>query len=100
MKRLSNRQEQVMALIWEHGPLTVSRLIPLIDGHLHFNTISTVVRELDRIGFLSHDNESRPFMYYPNITKEDYIKELIDSISYRFFNGDKEKLANFIRDIG
>lgn len=100
MKRLSNRQEQVMALIWENCPITVSRLIPLIDGHLHFNTISTVVRELDRIGILSHDNESRPFMYYPNITKEDYIKELIDSISYRFFNGDKEKLANFIRDIG
>ena len=36
-----------MALIWEHGLMTVSRLIPLIDGHLHFNTISTVVRELD-----------------------------------------------------
>lgn len=96
MKRLSNRQEQVMALIWEHGPLTVSRLILLIGEHLHFNTISTVVRELDRIGFLGHDNESRPFLYYPNITKDGYIKELIDSISYRFFNGDKEKLAKCI----
>lgn len=42
-----------MAIIWEHGSMTVSRMIPLIDGHLHFNTISTVVRELDRIGFLS-----------------------------------------------
>lgn len=96
MKRLSNRQEQVMALIWEHGSLTVSRLIPLIDGHLHFNTISTVVRELDRIGFLSHDNEFRPFLYYPKVMKEDYIKELVDSISDRFFNGDKRKFSRFI----
>lgn len=96
MKRLSNRQELVMTLIWEHGPLTVSRLIPLIDGHLHFNTISTVVRELERIGFLCHDNEFRPFLYYPTVTKETYIKELIDSISDRFFNGDKGKLAQFI----
>ncbi len=38
MKRLSNRQEQVMAMIWEHGPMTVSRLIPLINEHLHFIT--------------------------------------------------------------
>ncbi len=91
MKRLSNRQEQVMALIWEHGLMTVSRLIPLIDGHLHFNTISTVVRELDRIGFLGHDNGFRPFLYYPKVMKDDYIKELVDSISNRFFNGDKSK---------
>lgn len=85
-----------MALILEHGPMTVSRLIPLIDGHLHFNTISTVVRELDRFGFLSHDNEFRPFLYYSTVTKETYIKELIDSISDRFFNGDKRKFAQEI----
>lgn len=85
-----------MAIIWEHGPMTVSRLIPRIDGHLHFNTISTVVRELDRIGFLSHDNEFRPFLYYPNVKKDDYINELIDSISDRFFNGDKRKFSRFI----
>lgn len=96
MKRLSNRQEQVMAIIWEHGPMTVSKLIPLIDGHLHFNTISTVVRELDRIGFLSHDNEFRPFLYYPTVKKDDYIKGLVDSISNRFFNGDKRKFAQEI----
>lgn len=76
MKRLSNRQEQVMAIIWKHGSMTVRSLIPLIGDNLHFNTISTVVRGLDRIGFLTHDNESRPFLYYPKITEEDYIKEL------------------------
>ena len=96
MKRLSNRQEQVMALIWEFGPMSVSRLITLIGEHLHFNTISTVVRELDRIGFLSHDNEFRPFLYYPKVSKEDYIKTLIESISERFFGGDKEEFIKHI----
>ena len=85
-----------MALIWEHGPMTVSKLISLIGEHLHFNTISTVVRELDRIGFLCHDNKFRPFLYYPKVKKDDYIKELVDSISDRFFNGDKRKFAQFM----
>ena len=96
MKRLSNRQEQVMSLIWKYGPMTVRRLIPLIDESLHFNTISTVVRELDRIGFLSHESEFRPFLYYPQVSKEDYIKELIESISVRFFDSDKKKFAEAI----
>ena len=45
MKRLSNRQEEVMSIIWEHGPMTVNKIIPLINNNLHYNTISTVVRE-------------------------------------------------------
>ena len=96
MKRLSNRQEQVMSLIWEYGSMTVSRLIPLIDENLHFNTISTVVRELDRIGFLSHESEFRPFLYYPQVSKEDYIKGLIESISDRFFDSDKRRLLRLL----
>ena len=85
-----------MSLIWEYGSMTVSRLIPLIDENLHFNTISTVVRELDRIGFLSHESEFRPFLYYPQVSKEDYIKGLIESISDRFFDGDKRRLLRLL----
>ena len=85
-----------MSLIWEYGSMTVSRLIPLIDENLHFNTISTVVRELDRIGFLSHESEFRPFLYYPQVSKEDYIKGLIESISDRFFDSDKRRLLRLL----
>ena len=73
MKRLSNRQKKVMAIIGANGPMTVSRLIPLIHKDLYFNTISTVVRDLNRIGFLYHNNEFRLFMYYTKILKDEYI---------------------------
>lgn len=96
MKRLSNRQEEVMSIIWEHGPLTVNKIIPLIDNNLHYNTISTVVRELERIGYLSHKDEFRPYLYYSVKSKEDYLKELFDSILKRFFNKDKEMFKQMI----
>ncbi len=82
-----------MALIWGHGPMTVSRLIPLIDGHLHFNTISTVVRELERMGYISHNGGVRPYQYYSKTDREEYISKLIDSIANRFFDGDKREFA-------
>lgn len=97
MKRLSNRQEQVMSLIWEYGPMTVSRLIPLIDNNLHFNTISTVVRELERNGYLGHNAEFRPFVYYPLISKDEYIHKIIEDISVRFFNNDKSQFVKAIQ---
>lgn len=95
MKRLSNRQEEVMSIIWEHGPMTVNKIIPLIDNNLHYNTISTVVRELERIGYLSHKDEFRPYLYYPVKSKEEYLKELFDSILNRLFHGNKENLLKF-----
>ena len=79
-----------MSIIWEHGPMTVNKIIPLIDNNLHYNTISTVVRELERIGYLSHKDEFRPYLYYSVKSKEEYLKELFDSILKRFFNKDKE----------
>lgn len=97
MKRLSNRQEQVMALIWKYGPMTVNKLIHLIDENLHFNTISTVVRELERNGYLGHDNEFRPFVYYPLISKDEYIDQMIEAISHRFFNNDRSQFAETIQ---
>ena len=96
MKRLSNRQEQVMAILWKYGPMTISKIVPIIDSNLHYNTISTVVRELDKLGYITHNEEFRPYLYYPIISKDDYLKELFDSILKRFFYGNKENLIKNI----
>ena len=82
-----------MAVIWEHGPMTVKEIIPLIKESLHFNTISTVVRELHSSGYLYRSPGIRPFIYYPEISRDEYLKEIITTITDRFFCHDKIKFA-------
>ena len=73
MKRLSNRQEQVMAIIWENGPMTVNQIHVKIRENLHYNTVSTVVRELERLGYVANVHEYKPYLYASKIEKFDYL---------------------------
>lgn len=88
MKRLSYRQEQIMAIIWENGPMTVSQINLEIGENLHFNTVSTVVRELERLGYLANIHEYRPYLYAAKIHKNDYLRWLLESLKSSFFHGD------------
>ncbi len=100
MKRLSYRQEQIMAIIRENGPMTVSQINLKIGENLHFNTVSTVVRELERLGYLGNIHEYRPYLYAAKIHKNDYLKWLLESLLNEFFNGDNKKFTAFQIEIG
>lgn len=84
-----------MAIIWENGPMTVNQLKLQIGENLHVNTISTVVRELERLGYVSNIHEFRPFLYDAKIQKNDYLRRLLESIKKIFFNGDSRTFKLF-----
>ena len=43
--KLTNREEQIMDYLWEHGPSFVKDIITSFEDHKpHYNTISTIVR--------------------------------------------------------
>ena len=55
MKTLTAKEEEVMELFWEKGPLFVKQLLEFYEEpRPHFNTLSTVVRGLEEKGFLGH----------------------------------------------
>ncbi len=54
--RLTPRESELMALLWEHGPMFVKDMLTLLpDPKPHVNTISTTVRILEDKGFVSHE---------------------------------------------
>ena len=49
MKRLTAREEEIMGYFWTKGPLFVKQLLEFYDEpRPHFNTLSTIVRGLER----------------------------------------------------
>ncbi len=64
MKRLSNRQEQIMACLWEKGPLTITQIQSLLKVNLHQNTVSTFVRGLEKMGVINHSGGFIPYVYF------------------------------------
>jgi BlaI family transcriptional regulator, penicillinase repressor len=56
MKKLTQKEEEIMNIFWEKGPMFVKELKKEYpDQELHYNTLSTIVRGLEEKGFIDHE---------------------------------------------
>lgn len=87
MKSLTNREEELMKLFWEKGPLFVKEIIPLLDDPKpHFNTISTIVRGLETKGYVSHEAFGNTHRYYAAVSETEHGKRTLGSVVNRYFS--------------
>lgn len=51
MKKLSEREEEIMSVLWNNGPLFVREIVEkLPEPRPHFNTIATFLKGLESKG--------------------------------------------------
>jgi len=100
MKRLTNAEEQIMQILWDLNKGFVKDIIEhLPDPKPAYNTVSTIVRILEKKGFVSHNAYGNTHEYYPIITKEDYTKAYLKRIMKDYFSDSfKEMVSFFARD--
>lgn len=97
MKKLTKAEEEVMQLIWSHGPTTVSQLISQMEEpHPPHSTISSIFRILEKHGFLSHKAYGRTYEYFPLITKKAYSKFSLSGVIKNYFSGSINEMVSFL----
>ncbi len=86
--QLTDKEEELMRLLWEHGPMFVSCLVELYpEPRPHFNTVSTVMRRLEAKGFVAHDEIVGSFQYYPVAKMESFRSRSLGRIVKSYFKG-------------
>jgi len=97
MKKLTSTEEQIMQLIWAQNPIIVSEIIgKLPDPKPPHSTISSVVRILEKKGFVDHKAYGRTHAYFPIIAQEDYTKRSISTLITDYFKGSPSALVSFL----
>lgn len=87
MKRLTKKEEIIMAHFWEKGPLFVRELRELYpDPKPHFSTLSTQVRTLQDEGFIDHKAYGPTYQYFAKVTREEYNKCSLTGLIDKYFN--------------
>ena len=87
MKKLTNKEKEIMDLFWKNGPMFVRELIEFLpDPKPHFNTVSTQVRFLENNGFLEHESFGGSFRYKPVISEQEYGKKSIAGVIKNYFD--------------
>ena len=99
--KLTRAEEDLMQIIWDLGPCTVSQIRDVIaqksDGKKPpHSTISTIVRILDEKGYLTHKAYGRTYEYRPIISRKEYSKNSLKKLVNDYFNGSMDTLVSFM----
>lgn len=87
-EQLTPKEEELMQLLWEHGPTTISKLVELYpEPKPHFNTVSTVMRRLEGKGYVEHKDVSGTFHYYAKVEKEYFRSRSLGDFIKKYFSG-------------
>jgi predicted transcriptional regulator len=96
MKKLTKAEEQVMKILWEMGEGLVKDVIAEFpDPKPAYNTVSTVVRVLEKKGFVSHKAYGNTYVYYPSIRKDEYARVHFMDFMKDYFNDSFPQMAAF-----
>ena len=97
IKSLTRGEEEIMQLIWQLGRCTVSNVLDeLPEPRPPHSSVSSIVRILERKGFVGHKSYGRTYEYFPTITKEEYSRKSITSLIKDYFNGSPAELVSFL----
>ncbi|NQU53125.1 MAG: BlaI/MecI/CopY family transcriptional regulator [Bacteroidetes bacterium] len=95
MKKLTQKEEEIMNFFWEKGPMFVKELKEFYtDQKLHYNTLSTMVRALEEKGYIDHEQFGNTHRYFAAITKEDYRKNTLGSVVNKYFNNSYKNVVS------
>ena len=94
--QLTRSEEQVMQILWELGEGLVKDILDKFDEPKPArNTVSTVVRILEKKGFVSHKDYGKVFVYYPLVQKKEYSGKQLFGLMNNYFNNSFPAMASF-----
>jgi len=99
MKKLAKREEQIMQVLWEHGPLFVKEIIEFLpEPKPHYNSVSTMVRILETKGFVGHKAFGKSHQYFSITEKSTYTEKAVNDLLGSFFNNSiTDMVAHFAK---
>lgn len=100
MKELTKAEEQVMQLLWKKEKAFVKELIEQMpEPKPAYNTVSTIIRILEKKGFVAYEAFGKTHRYFPLISKKEYTRKYMKNFMKGYFsNSFKEMVSFFARE--
>ncbi len=94
--RLTKAEEEIMLILWKLKETIVRDVIKnLSDPETPYTTVSTVIRILEKKGFVGHRAVGTTHLYYPLLSKKEYLKGYLTGIVKNYFDGSSSNLLTF-----
>ncbi|OFY41092.1 MAG: hypothetical protein A2X18_12080 [Bacteroidetes bacterium GWF2_40_14] len=97
IRELTKAELQIMQLLWKKEKAFVNDLVGDIpEPKPAYNTVSTIIRILERKGFVSHNSFGKTHEYYPLINRDIYLNSYMGNVLQSFFSNSVPNLVSFL----
>lgn len=98
MEELTKAEERIMQVLWKLQKAFVKDIIDELEEEPKppYNTISSIVRLLEKKGYISYKAYGKTYEYFPAISKEDYTKTTFSKLFSGYFDNSPSSLLSFM----
>jgi BlaI family penicillinase repressor len=99
MQKLTNKEEEIMHILWKLKKAFVKEvLVEITEEKPHYNTLSTIIRNLEEKGFVSYNAYGNTHQYFPVISIEDYRKRFMNTAIDNYFDSSYKNMVSFFAE--
>ncbi len=91
--RLTPRELDIMAVLWQDGSGTVSEVSEGLEADIAYSTVLTMLRTLETKGHVRHEQEGKAFRYFPETAPEEAGSSALDRLLSKIYQGSRELLV-------
>ena len=98
---LTEAELRIMNVLWDKGPATVHEVLQGMPAEpaLAYNSVLTIIRILEKKGYVKHVKDGRAHVYMPTVERQDATRSEIRHLVSRFFKDSHELLVlNILED--
>ena len=95
MQRLTKAEEEIMQIIWQLDRCLVSDICDTLgEPRPPHSSISSIVRILEKKGFVGHKAYGKTYEYFPIVAKTDYGRTTLSKLISDYFGGSAAQLVS------
>jgi BlaI family transcriptional regulator, penicillinase repressor len=97
LQALTKAEEEVMQIVWQLGRCLVRDVMEKLGNpEIPHSTVSSVVRILEKKGFVDHKAYGKTHEYFPLVSREEYAQQGVESLVEKYFGGSPKQLVSFL----
>jgi BlaI family transcriptional regulator, penicillinase repressor len=95
MKEITKAQEEILMAMWKIKDGAISDVLEIIpEPKPAYNTVATVIKVLEKKGYISHKTYGKTNVYFAKVSKEEYSQHKLQDTIRGFFNGSINQMVS------
>ena len=95
MEKLTHTEEETMQAVWRTGEGNIKSFMENMDEPAAYTTVASVIKNLDKKGYVSSRLVANAYLYSPEISEADYKKKFMGKVVKEYFDNSYKELVNF-----